>query len=121
SGMSQPPKSTILAPRARWESLRIVLRVMAGGLLWGGPPLSPTVPPAGAGSVDLADLEHHAVGRDHPHAGAGLQLRPADHPVGVADLHPSLPAADRAVQDHDAADVLLGAAVEQRSVAGPLA
>src|SRR5690606_15018873 len=28
--MSQPPKSTIFAPRARWASLRIVFRVMAG-------------------------------------------------------------------------------------------
>src|SRR3546814_1784595 len=28
--MSQPPKSTILAPRARWASLRMVFWVMAG-------------------------------------------------------------------------------------------
>src|SRR5690606_36736551 len=31
--MSQPPKSTILAPSARWASLRTVLRVMWRGLL----------------------------------------------------------------------------------------
>src|SRR4249919_1823610 len=35
--MSQPPKSTILAPRARWVSLRMVFCVMAAGT-WGGSP-----------------------------------------------------------------------------------
>src|SRR5690606_35997617 len=34
--MSQPPKSTMRAPRVRWASLRMVLRVMAGSGGWGG-------------------------------------------------------------------------------------
>src|SRR5690606_39026013 len=32
-GMSQPPKSTILAPSARWLSLSTVLRLMARSLV----------------------------------------------------------------------------------------
>src|SRR5687768_9588363 len=39
--MSQPPKSTILAPRARWVSLRMVFCVMAAGNAVGKPGIIP--------------------------------------------------------------------------------
>src|SRR5690606_16271145 len=118
--MSQPPKSTIFAPRARWLSLRTVLRVMAAS---GMESLiisheTNTRRPAtrhGLRSGRL-HLQSHAVHRHHPHGGAGRQVGPFHGPERIADPDPSTPAGDGLVQRHDQADRLLGAAVEQRPV-----
>src|SRR3546814_8966834 len=102
--MSQPPKSTIFAPRARWASLRMVFWVMAGssgaktglsqtrrrlvGAHWGangfpGKAVAPQcAPTTTTPSGDRFDTQGHALGADDADLRTGRQLRPGDVPVG---------------------------------------
>src|SRR3546814_17634400 len=110
--MSQPPKSTIFAPRARWASLRMVFWVMAGssgaktglsqtrrrlvGAHWGAtgfpgkavaPPGAPTTPtPSG----DRFDQQGHALGDDTADLRTGRQIRHGDVPDGGGAMHPGI-------------------------------
>src|SRR3546814_15935004 len=115
--MSQPPKSTILAPRARWASLRMVFWVMAGssgaktglsqtrarlvGAHWGaigftGKAVAPQcAPTTKIPSGDCFDQKGHALGSDDADRRTGRQLVAADIPNSVGDLHPSKPLQER--------------------------
>src|SRR5690606_24845802 len=85
--MSQPPKSTILAPSARWLSLRTVLRVTAGSLMQGWPdyPRSPRRGPA-RGSVMVMGVAAVAGVRRAPAVAAEAVIRAFDLQGGVADV-----------------------------------
>src|SRR6476620_10568107 len=101
--MSQPPKSTILAPSARWVSLSSVFCVIAtpwGRAASGGPnrpaiiasregrtPHGGTPPAPPHGSADGGHLQHHPVGGEHAHVRAGGQVGAFDLPEGIGDLH----------------------------------
>src|SRR5690606_12198432 len=81
------------------------------------PPWHPTItllPARAEPASGLLHLEDHAVHGDHPHQRAGRQVGTFHGPERVADLDPAAAGDDRLVQRHHQADVLLGAAVEQR-------
>src|SRR3546814_16577500 len=95
--MSQPPKSTILAPRARWASLRMVFWVMAGssgaktglsqtrarlvGAHWGatgfpGKAVAPQCAPTTTiPSGDRFDQQGHALDRKSVVSGKSVSVR----------------------------------------------
>src|SRR3546814_20101224 len=121
--MSQPPKSTIFAPRARWASLRMVFWVMAGssgaktglsqtrrrlvGAHWGatgfpGKAVAPQcAPTTTTPSGDRFDQQGHAVGAGNADLRTGRQLRAADLPKRVRDMTPATPLPETALQTSD--------------------
>src|SRR3546814_15163554 len=116
--MSQPPKSTILAPRARWASLRMVFWVMAGssgaktglsqtrarlvGAHWGatgfpGKAVAPQCAPTTTiPSGDRFDHQGNALRRADGDLRTARQLPAEDIPIGVRDLNPAPPPLARA-------------------------
>src|SRR3546814_2526241 len=111
--MSQPPKSTIFAPRARWASLRMVFWVMAGssgaktglsqtrrrlvGAHWGatgfpGQAVAPQcAPTTTTPSGDRFDQQGHAVRPGNWDLRTRPQLPAAYIPIGACDLAPAPP------------------------------
>src|SRR5690606_25668038 len=126
--MSQPPKSTMRAPRARWLSLRTVFLLMAWPALRRKRPLSQVrragrragarpAPRCRDGSGRLR-LPRHVARRHYSRPGAGRQVGAFGGPEGVADLQPAATVDDGLLRFADLADQLLGAPVQQRLVAG---
>src|SRR6476469_763174 len=108
SGMSQPPKSTILAPAARCVSLRMVFLVMATpceirgahyrvGL---GPPCSQDHNGGPRPSLYAAHLQRRPFARGHFDFLANRKIRPFREPRTVADLDLAASVDDRLYDDH---------------------
>src|SRR5690606_17230066 len=82
--MSQPPKSTMRAPSARWWSLRMVLRVMEGVPAWVGAIIADPLAAVSAwGAARLGAATRARGAAVWPLAGFALDLQ-----RGVADPEP---------------------------------